>query len=356
MQMDKKIRAAVIGQGRSGRNIHTKFLHSFNEKYELAAVVDGDEARRRNAIRDFGCEAFPTHESLYGHQDIDLVINATPSHFHVPISMDLLTHGFHVLCEKPLASSVEQVDKLIDTAKQAGKVLSVFQQSRYSPSFLKVKEVIQSGVLGRIIKINIEFSTFGRRADWQTLKKFNGGELMNTGPHPLDQALHLLNVDENKIPEISCEMDLANAFGDAEDYVHLILKAEQRPTIDIEISACNAYPSYNYHVQGTNGGLVGTFKQLKWRYFKPEEAPEREVQEQSPPLRMEGEAPPAREQLIWYEEEAEPKGSAAQQFYTMLYQTLVHGHPLEVTPAQVRQQIAVMNQCFMQNPRFARTV
>lgn len=352
MQQEKIVRVAIVGQGRSGRNIHANSLRTWTDKFQIVAVVDGDEERRSRAVRELGCEAFPTIEALFERSDIDLVVNATPSHLHAPISLDLLTRGFNVLCEKPLASSVEQVDELIAAAKRSGKVLSVFQQSRYSPSFLKVREVIESGVLGRIIKINIVFSSFGRRADWQTLKKFNGGELMNTGPHPMDQALQLLGTDQ--MPEVTCEMDLANAFGDAEDYVHVILKADQRPTIDMEISACNAYPPYNYHVQGTNGGLVGTFQQLKWKYFKPEEAPAREVSEESPPLRLEGEAPPAKEQLHWYEESAEPTGSAAKTFYTMLYHTLVHGRPLEVTPAQVRQQIAVMKRCFEQNPRFDR--
>ncbi|MDF2725532.1 MAG: oxidoreductase [Paenibacillus sp.] len=352
MQQEKIVRVAIVGQGRSGRNIHANTLRSWTDRFHIVAVVDGEEERRSRAVRELGCEAFSSVEALFQRRDIDLVVNAAPSHLHAPISLDLLNHGFHVLCEKPLASSTEQVDALIAAAERSGKVLSVFQQSRYSPSFLKVREVIDSGVLGRIIKINIVFSGFGRRADWQAFKKFNGGELMNTGPHPMDQALQLLGTDQ--MPEVICEMDLANAFGDAEDYVHVLLKAKQRPAVDVEISSCNAYPAYNYHVQGTNGGLMGTFQQLKWKYFKPEEAPVREASEAVPPLRVEGEAPPPREQLHWYEESSEPTGSPAKTFYTMLYHTLVHGRPLEVTPAQVRQQIAVMKRCFEQNPRFDR--
>ena len=60
-------------------------------------------------------------------------------------------------------------------------------------------------------------------------------------------------------------MDRVNTFGDAEDYVKMILTAPNRPLIDIEISSCNAYPSFTYNIQGSNGGLKGDMKDIKWR-------------------------------------------------------------------------------------------
>jgi predicted dehydrogenase len=352
MIKSKVLNVAIIGQGRSGRNIHAMSLMKWPEKYRIAAVVDGDEMRRNRAVAELGCEAYAAHEQLFERDDIDLIVNATPSHLHVPLSLDFLRHGFHVLCEKPLASSVEEVDQLIAAAGQTGKVLSVFQQARYSPSFVKVKEVIDSGLLGKIVKIRIAVGSFSRRSDWQTLKKYNGGELMNTGPHPIDQALQLFGTDT--MPEVICQLELANAFGDAEDYVHLILRGHERPTVDVEISRCNPYPTWNYHVQGTNGGLMGTNSRLQWKYFKPEEAPQQEVKEESPPLGAEGGAAPPKDRLKWYEESDELAQADAEPFYDMLYNVLANGAPLEVTPQQIRQQIAVMNECFRQNPRFAR--
>lgn len=349
MVSEKVLNVAIIGQGRSGRNIHAMSLLKWPDKYRIAAIVDGDESRRARAVAELGCEAYADPERLYERRDIDLIVNATPSHLHVPLSLDFLRRGFHVLCEKPLASSVEEVDQLIAAAEQAGKVLTVFQQARYSPSFVKVKEVIDSGVLGRIVKIRIAIGSFTRRSDWQTLKKFNGGELMNTGPHPLDQALQLFGTET--MPEVNCQLELANAFGDAEDYVHLLLRGDGRPTVDLEISRCNAYPTWNYHVQGTNGGLSGTNSRIEWKYFKPDEAPSHQVAEQSPPL--EG-AAAQQDALTWYEESAEPSKADAAPFYSMLHNTLAYGATLEVTPEQIRQQIAVISECYRQNPRFAR--
>src|SRR5690606_21067162 len=97
------------------------------------------------------------------------------------------------------------------------------------------------------------------------------GNLMNTGPHSLDQALQLFGTDV--MPKVTCIMAHANSYGDADDYVKIILSGSGRPTVDIEISACCAYPSNTYNVQGTLGGICGTVDELNWKYYKPEEAP-----------------------------------------------------------------------------------
>ena len=186
------IRVAIIGQGRSGRNIHGNFLARVPEQYKIVAVTDPIEKRRKRGEEEYGCESYGDYKEVLKRDDIDLIINASPSHLHVPITLDALNAGFNVLCEKPLARKVEEVDMLIEASEKAGKVLAIFQQSRYAPYFRQVRKVIDSGVLGRIVQISIKFSDFSRRWDWQCLQKNYGGSLLNTGPHPLDQALQLL--------------------------------------------------------------------------------------------------------------------------------------------------------------------
>ena len=104
--------------------------------------------------------------------------------------------GFNLLCEKPLARRAADVDKLIEKSKSKGVLFAIYQQSRYAPYFRQVRKVIDSGVLGRIVQINIAFNGFSRRWDWQTLQEYDGGNLLNTGPHPLDQALQLFGTVE----------------------------------------------------------------------------------------------------------------------------------------------------------------
>jgi len=355
----KQIRVGIIGQGRSGRDIHAWTLVKFPEMYKIAAVAEPLEIRRKMAERDFGCETYPDYLSMIENTELDLVVNASPSHLHVPITLDLLNKGFNVLCEKPLASRVKDVDMLIEASKKSGKLLAIFQQSRFAPYYLQVKKVIDSGVLGRIVQISIAFNGFARRWDWQTIQEYNGGSLLNTGPHPLDQALQFLGTDV--MPKVTCIMDKANSFGDAEDYMKLIMHVPGRPVIDLEISSCCAYPSFTYNVQGTCGGLTGTMSHMEWKYFKPSEAPERHLIRETL-MGENGNPSYCWEELKWYtekwdvpKEESNLMSIIAIRYYNMLYKTLTEGAPLEITPQEVRAQVAVIEECRRQNPLFGLT-
>ncbi|MGI6705723.1 MAG: Gfo/Idh/MocA family protein [Clostridia bacterium] len=350
----KTIRVAILGLGRSGRDIHGRFLQIVPDMYKIAVAVDPLKERRERAEKEYQCETYADYREILNRKDLDIIINATPSHLHVPITLDLLHHGFHVLCEKPLARKVEEVDQLIAASRKQGRILAIFQQSRYAPYFRQVRKVIDSGVLGRIVQISIQFNGFSRRWDWQTLQEYNGGNLLNTGPHPLDQALQLFGTDI--MPEITCIMDRANTFGDAEDYVKLILRGKDRPVIDLEISSCCAYPCFTYNIQGVYGGLKGTMEHIQWKYYRPEEAAEQKLQRQ-PLHNVDGTPAYCSEGLKWYEEAWEvPHGekdlfmTMSGAFYSMLYRTLTEQAPLEITPQQVRQQIAVIEECHRQNP------
>ncbi|KKK82702.1 hypothetical protein LCGC14_2800760, partial [marine sediment metagenome] len=216
------------------------------------------------------------------------------------------------------------------------------------------RKVIDSGVLGRIVQINVAASGFSRRWDWQTLQELDGGNLLNTGPHPLDQVLRLL--DSPVMPEVHCFMDRANTYGNAEDHVLVVLRAPRRPLIHLEVSSCCAYPSFVYNVYGTRGGLKGNSSHLDWKYFYPSRSPKHKAT-RKPIATAEGLPAYCREKLKWTERswDVPPRkkdlfGSMAGKFYSMLYKTLTTGAPLVITPQHVRQQIAIIQACQKQNP------
>jgi scyllo-inositol 2-dehydrogenase (NADP+) len=353
----KKLNVAIIGQGRSGRDIHGMTLLQLSEKYQVVAVVDGLEERRERARNEYGCDTYAEYQELFQRQDLDLIVNASPSHLHVPITLDCLKHGYNVLCEKPLADRVSDVDLLSEAANQAGKTLAVFQQLRYAPAFLKLREVIESGELGRIVQISTRWNNFARRWDWQTLKQNMAGSLLNTGPHQVDQALQLFG--ENTDPTVVCKLDRAVSFGDAEDFVKILLLGPGRPLIEIEISSCDTYPYDTYHVQGTQGGLKGSNTRLEWKFFKPDEAEQQELT--IDPIARNGVPAYCREELKWYEkswdipeEQRDYYSHMGINFYSMLFDSLVDGAPLPVTVEEIRRQVAVMEECHRQNPSFMR--
>ena len=348
MAKRKVIRVGIIGQGRSGCDIHARHLAT-DRKYKIVAVAELLADRRKQAEEEFGADSYEDYRDLLARDDLDLVVNTTPSHLHVSITLEALRAGRNVLCEKPLARRASEVDRLVRASKKAGKLLAIFQQSRFAPYFVKVRSLIDSGVLGRIVMVKVAFNGFGRRWDWQTLQEYGGGNLLNTGPHPLDQALQLFGPGK---PKVTCIMDRANTFGDAEDHVKLILSGEGRPTIDLEISSCCPYPTYTYQVYGTRGGLTGTTSTITWKTFDPKRAPSQRLIREPLPGRAY-----CHETLKWTERTwTVPKrwgslfGSMSKQFYRHLHKTLTEGAPLVITPEQVRQQIAVIEEAHRQNP------
>ncbi len=340
------LKAGIIGQGRSGYGIHASAIAELADKYIIAAVSDPIAERRERAAAQFDCDAYKDYRSLFMRNDLDFVVNTLPSHLHSPVSLELLDAGFNVVCEKPVARYTQEMDTLIKKAEEKQKVLTVYQQHRFSPAFLKIKELIESGILGRAVMVKIAANNFSRRWDWQTLKEYYGGNLLNTGPHFLDQALQLMGTDI--MPEIKCCMDSVNASGDAEDHVKLIMSSPGRPTIDLEISSCSAYPQNMYQVYGSNGGLTGDLTRLEWRYFKPEEAPEQPVVMDTSQI--------GADNLKWYEaqwglpkEQADLWPYMAKCYYQNLYNAFTGSAPFEVSLDEMRQQVAVLEECHRQN-------
>ncbi|MBO7743702.1 Gfo/Idh/MocA family oxidoreductase [Paenibacillus sp. MWE-103] len=354
----RRVKVGIIGQGRSGRDIHAATMMNMPELFEIVAISDPVPERRERARKELRCDVAADDQDLYRMSDIELIVNATPSHMHVPVSIACMQRGFHVLCEKPLARWTADVDRLIEVSNQTGQRVAVYHQLRFAPAFRKLCDIIDSGRIGRVVQASLSFNGFSRRWDWQTLQEKNGGNLLNTGAHAVDQGVRLFG--QGGQPEVFCLMDRANSFGDAEDYVKLILHGAGRPTVDIELSSCSAYPGAAYVVQGTHGGIKGTHGRLDWKYFKPEEAPAQRLITEAL-QHADGTPAYCSEQLTWYEEswepanerEANPYTAAAESYYRALYNTIALGEPLPITLEEVRRQIRVIEQCFEQNEAFA---
>ena len=141
----KKLNIAVIGQGRSGRDIHGAFFKSEkNTKFNVKYIVERDSERRERALNEYpSCEVFESYEELYEKKDIDLVLNASYSAEHYSVTKDLLENGFNVVVEKPFARNRYECDNLIKIAKENNVKLAVFQQSFLAPFYIKAKEVAE---------------------------------------------------------------------------------------------------------------------------------------------------------------------------------------------------------------------
>ncbi|MCR4623003.1 MAG: Gfo/Idh/MocA family oxidoreductase [Clostridiales bacterium] len=347
-----RLNVAIIGQGRSGRDIHGKFFRSeANDKFRVVAVVDALEDRRERARSEYQCDVYSDYSELFPRNDIDLVVNSTFSHLHIPVSMDLLEHGFNVVCEKPFAKSYEDGFRCVAAAKKYGRLLNVFQQSRFAPYYREIKKVLASGVLGKIAQINIAFSGFARRWDWQTSQLYAGGNVRNTGPHPLDQAMDLLGFPEDVT--VVSRLGRFNTFGDAEDFAKIILMVPGKPWIDVEISSCDCYAPYLYKITGSDGCLRATLGTVEYKYLDKARL-EAHGQIMDPLCKPDGTPSYCSEKLEFIEKTIDVEtgafNTAVRDYYDMIYYALTEGRPMEITPEQVLTQLKVIDKIHAQNP------
>lgn len=349
----KKLNVAIIGQGRSGRDIHGGyFLREDNKYYNVKYVVDACAERREIAKQLHpGCTVFADYTELFGIEDIDVVVNATYSEMHAPITKDLLEHGFNVLVEKPFGRTRFECDELIKLAKDKGVVLAVFQQTFLAPFYLFAKELAASGKIGQIKEIKLRYNSFVRRWDWQTLQKRCAGNTYNTGPHPIGVALGLMDFDPN-IRVAYSKLENIFSSGDADDTSKIILDAPGKPFADIEMAANDAYSPYNLKLQGTLGTFQCTPTAYKMTYIVPGENPEKPVQEEF--IHDNFKPIYCSEKLIKHEEEGTFNGTAfdvgTANMYEDLYYKITEGKPMRVVPEMAAQVISVIETVHAQNP------
>lgn len=168
------LRVGIVGLGRSGWNIHSKTLATLPSHYKIAAVTDPEPERCAEARQAHGCRVYSSFDTFVNDPDLDLIVFASPNHLHTDHAIAALLAGRYVVCEKPFALNVLDADRAIAAAQRCNKVLSPFQHRRYEAHFIKVPDIIQSGVLGRVALVRMVWHQFTRRWDWQTLSRFGG--------------------------------------------------------------------------------------------------------------------------------------------------------------------------------------
>lgn len=349
-----RLKVAIIGQGRSGRDIHGFFFKGeMNTHYEVAAVVETDALRRQRALEEYpGCKVYECYQELFGQEGIDLVVNASYSNMHYSTTKDLLQHGFNVLVEKPIGASYYECSDLIKTAEDNNVVLAVFMQSNLAPHAVSAFETVESGKIGEPLQVSVRYNGFSRRWDWQTLQCEVAGGLFNTGPHPLGIALKFLDyADDARV--VYSKLGNGLTGGDGDDYAKIILAAAGKPVVDVEVSSHDAYPQYNIKIQGTKGTYQCKLGEYKMKYIVDGENPEQPVVRGF--LSDENGYPAyCVEKLITHEEEGKFEGTpwveATADLYEELYNKITKGTDMTVTPEMAAKVVGVIETVHAQNP------
>lgn len=244
------IKTAILGYGRSGGTLHADPLEKLGD-FDVTAVCDIDSSAREKALKRFGCGIYEDYNEMLENEELDLVVIVTRSHQHCKMTCDCLKAGKNVLVTKPWAVNVEEAKEMISVAKESGKMLLPWLPARWGSDLLRLKQLISSGVIGRVFQVRRSTFTFGIRHDWQTLKECGGGYLLNWGPHLVDQPVQLVG---KKIKSVYAHLKQVINPGDVEDVFFAVMKTEDDVTIVTEFNIGTSYLP-NWVVQGDRGTI-----------------------------------------------------------------------------------------------------
>jgi predicted dehydrogenase len=194
--MTEKLKIAVVGGG-VGR-AHMEALNTMPELFRLQSVCDIDAARAREIADAFHISRVTTAiDELYGMEDVDVIDLCTPSHLHFQQTLEVLAAGKHVVCEKPLAGSLRQVDEIMAAEARSGKRVMPIFQYRFGHGLQKLKWLRDQGLTGRAYLTTSETAWRRRpayyavpwRGKWRTEL---GGALVTLSIHAHDVVCYIL--------------------------------------------------------------------------------------------------------------------------------------------------------------------
>jgi predicted dehydrogenase len=194
-----KVKVGVIGLGAIGERVIHKFIQ--HPETEVVAVCDVNEDRLTSIKEKYNVETYTNYQDMLQDESLSLVYLAVPPKFHHRIALDVMAAKKNLLCEKPLANSIEEAAEMVAAAEEAKIVNAINFPMVYSNVFQKFKELILSGKIGQVIRIEVHmhFTTWPRawqQNEWIASRE-QGGFIREVGPHYIQMLLEVFGGVQN---------------------------------------------------------------------------------------------------------------------------------------------------------------
>lgn len=216
--MAKVAQVGLIGYGLAGSVFHAPLIQH-TPGLKLHSIVSSQRDRLLRSFTDV--HIHDDVATLLADPAVDAVVIATPNEQHAPLALAALRAGKHVLVDKPFALSSAEAATVVDAARDAERVVTVFQNRRFDADFLSLRGLLEAGTLGRIAEVHSHFDRFRPhvRDRWRESDAPGSGLWMDLGPHLLDQMLQLFGWPEAISADIAAQREGARS----DDYFHAVL-------------------------------------------------------------------------------------------------------------------------------------
>jgi predicted dehydrogenase len=257
------IRIAIIGTGGISDSHILGYLQ-FPEKCRIVALCDIYPAKAEQKARKYGLNAkiYNDHRALLNDADFDLASICTPPYVHAEITINVLNAGKHVLLEKPMATSLQECDQMLQAQQVSGKLLSIIAQNRFKTPNWNLKKIVDTGVIGKIVHAQID--SFWWRGQnyydlwWRgTWEKEGGGCTLNHAVHQVDLFQWMVGMP---IQVQAVLANLAHDNSEVEDFSTTVLRYANGAIGQINASLVHHGEPQQFVIQGERATIAAPWK------------------------------------------------------------------------------------------------
>jgi len=246
------IEVGLVGFGLAGRAFHAPVIRAVPGLH-LAAIVQRSGSEAAEKYPDV--RIVRSLDELLALPEIRLVVIATPNETHYPFARQCLEAGRDVVVDKPFTTTLVEAESLVRLAKEAGRLLTVYQNRRYDGDFQAIRQLVKAGTLGRIVRFETSYDRFRpqlKPGAWREIARPGSGILFDIAPHLLDHLLVLFGLPEAVTADVRIERENVAA----DDAFDITLHYANGMRAVLRSSILAAAPRPRFVLFGTQGSFV----------------------------------------------------------------------------------------------------
>jgi predicted dehydrogenase len=264
----QRLNVGILGYAPSVGELHG-IGFSATDGFKFHAVCDSNPRRLKTAEHRFPeAKVYSNAEKLANDDDVDLVIIATPPNSHAKLSLQMMANKKHVVCEKPLALSRNETDRMLQMAEKMQVHLSCHQNRRWDPDYIAIKRALNERLIGDLFYMETFVGGFAHPCGyWHSHEEISGGTAYDWGAHYLDWIVGIISDPPESVAGFRHKRvwhDITNA-----DQERIWIKFKGEKEAEFIHSDIAAVRKPKWYLLGTRGAIIGLWKDVATYQIDP---------------------------------------------------------------------------------------